>query len=145
MRQRIENHKKNRPPAWTTLETPTGVGREILQKAGSAEVVIIDCVTLLVSNILGRHNINYDKLVDTSHIEDEVAGEINGIIDCSKQLDAAFIIVTNEVGMDLVPANRAGRLYRDLLGGANQVLAGYADSVYLMVAGIPARIKPETG
>ncbi|TRZ49047.1 MAG: bifunctional adenosylcobinamide kinase/adenosylcobinamide-phosphate guanylyltransferase, partial [Dehalococcoidia bacterium] len=64
------------------------------------------------------------------------------LIECMSQTDASFIMVTNEVGMGLVPANQLGRLYRDLLGKANQMLAQAADEVYLMVAGIPVLIKP---
>ena len=58
------------------------------------------------------------------------------------KVDASFIIVSNEVGLGLVPANRVGRLYRDLLGRANQILAQHADEVYLMVAGLPMKITP---
>ena len=65
-----------------------------------------------------------------------------GLVECINHIDASFIIVTNEVGMGLVPANKMGRLYRDLLGKANQLLAQGADEVYLMVAGLPVLIKP---
>jgi adenosylcobinamide kinase/adenosylcobinamide-phosphate guanylyltransferase len=59
-----------------------------------------------------------------------------------KKVDASFIIVSNEVGLGLVPASRVGRLYRDLLGKANQMLAQCVDEVYLMAAGLPVKIKP---
>jgi adenosylcobinamide kinase/adenosylcobinamide-phosphate guanylyltransferase len=142
MRRRIENHKKSRPSSWATLEVSTGVGKKILENPGDAEVVIIDCITLLVSNIMGKYMTGNDDKIDTEIIEKEVSAEINGIIDCTELLEADFFIVTNEVGMDLVPANRLGRLYRDLLGKANQMLAAKADRVFLMVAGIPVQIKP---
>jgi len=71
----------------------------------------------------------------------KVTNEIDELIECINHSDASFIIVTNEVGTGLVPANRMGRLYRDLLGKANQMLAQVADEVYLMVAGLPVPIK----
>jgi adenosylcobinamide kinase/adenosylcobinamide-phosphate guanylyltransferase len=68
--------------------------------------------------------------------------EIDELVDCINRVNTSFIIVSNEVGLGLVPDNRVGRLYRDLLGRANQVLAQRADEIYLMAAGIPVRIKP---
>ena len=68
--------------------------------------------------------------------------EINELVECINRVNASFIIVTNEVGLGLVPANRLGRLYRDLLGRANQMLAQQADEIYLMVAGLAVKIKP---
>lgn len=142
MRQRIEEHQRARPAAWSTLEVTTHVGNQVLQKIGGAQVVIVDCITLLVSNILGQYADQTGEHVDASLVEKEVIGEIGELIECTNRLDASFIMVTNEVGMGLVPANKMGRLYRDLLGKANQLLAKQADEVYLMVAGLPVPIKP---
>ncbi len=141
MRRRIEAHRKSRPTAWRTLEVTSHIGVAIRQRPGTAEVVILDCITLLVSNILGQYVGKSDE-IDVSLVEKEVIGEITALADCIAHVDASFIIVTNEVGLGLVPANRVGRLYRDLLGKANQLLAKQADEVYLMVAGLPVRIKP---
>ena len=77
-----------------------------------------------------------------SLLEQKVNNEINELVECINHTDASFIIVTNEVGTGLVPANRVGRLYRDLLGKVNQLLARHADEVYLMVAGLPVQVKP---
>lgn len=142
MRQRIETHKKGRPSDWRTLEAICHVGNRIEQEAGNVQVVIVDCVTLLVSNIFGLHGDQALKQIEESVLENQVTAEINELVECMKKVDARFIIVSNEVGLGLVPANRAGRLYRDLLGRANQVLAQCADEVYLMVAGLPMKIKP---
>ena len=142
MRQRIEEHQKKRPSTWKTLEVTTGVGKEILEKVGGAQVVIVDCITLLVNNIFNQFADQTDEQMDAFLVEKEVNREITELIDCINRLDASFIIVTNEVGMGLVPANRMGRLYRDLLGKANQLLAERADEVYLMVAGLPVKVKP---
>ena len=142
MRQRIEEHRRTRPAAWSTLEVTTHVGNEILQKIGEAQVVIVDCITLLVSNIFSRYADQAGEHIDASLVEKEVISEISKLVECINCLDASFIIVTNEVGTGLVPANKMGRLYRDLLGKANQLLAERADEVYLMVAGLAVPIKP---
>jgi adenosylcobinamide kinase/adenosylcobinamide-phosphate guanylyltransferase len=136
MRARIADHKKTRPESWRTLETPTDIGKRIERQGGDAQVVIIDCLTLLVSNLLGN-NPDYPKA------EKQVMSEINELITCMGKLNATFIIVSNEVGMGLVPETKLGRIYRDLLGKANQLIAQHTSDVYLMVAGIPIKLKEQ--
>jgi len=143
MRQRIEEHKRARPAKWGTLEVTTHVGNEIRQKIGKAQVVIVDCIALLVSNVFGQYADQIDEQIDAILIEKEVTGEVSELAECIKHIDASFIIVTNEVGTGLVPTTKIGRLYRDLLGKANQLLAQNVDEVYLMVAGLPVKIKPQ--
>ncbi len=138
MRRRIEQHKQRRPAAWDTLEVTTDIGSHISQKMGGSQVVIVDCITLLVNNIFGQ----YKDQTDASLIEEKVAEETDKLIKCIQQSDATFIIVTNEIGLGLVPTGEMSRLYRDLLGEANQRLAQVADEVYLIVAGLPVQIKP---
>lgn len=142
MRQRVKEHRRSRPPGWSTLEVTTNVGNQILKKAGGAEMVIVDCITMLVNNIFNHLADRTVEQIDTARAEQEVTREIGGLIDCFKRLDAVFIVVTNEIGLGLVPANPIDRLYRDLLGKANHLLAEQVDEVYLMVAGLPVRIKP---
>ena len=145
MRQRIEKHKRTRPAAWSTLEVTTRVGNQIEHNIGEAQVVIIDCITLLVNNIFNQYNDRISEQIDASLIEKKVISEISELVDCINHIDVNFIVVTNEVGAGLVPANKMGRLYRDLLGKANQLLAQGVDEVYLMVAGLPVQIKPFPG
>lgn len=142
MRDRIEKHRRSRPDSWHTLEATGEIGRRITEDAEEAKTVIIDCVTLLVSNIFGRHCDANGEPEDEARAEEETLVEIDALIDCMKRPGTDFIIVTNEVGLGIVPANRAARLYRDLLGKANQKLARSADEVYLVVSGLPLRIKP---
>jgi len=142
MRHRIEEHQRARPSAWSTLEVTTHIGREILQKIDESQVVIIDCITLLVNNIFSQYSHQNTEQIDAPLIEKKLTDEISELVECINQVDANFIIVTNEVGTGLVPANKVGRLYRDLLGKANQILAQRADKIYLMVAGLPLPIKP---
>lgn len=142
MRHRIEEHQKARPLTWSTLEVTIHIGRHIEQEIGETQVVIIDCITLLVNNVFGQYSHQTGEQIDDSLIEQKLTSEISELVECINHTDAIFIIVTNEVGMGLVPANRVGRLYRDLLGKANQRLAECADEVCLMVAGLPLPIKP---
>ena len=141
MRRRIEEHRRVRPADWVTLEATTQVGRQIQKNIGTARTVILDCITLLVSNVLLNCLEHAGGEPDATDIEKEVMAEIEELVRCFDRVEANFIIVTNEVGLDLVPVNKIGRLYRDLLGRANQVLAKHVDEVYLMVAGVPMLIK----
>jgi len=145
MRQRIEEHKRKRPAVWSTLEVTTQVGSQILEKIGDAQVVIVDCITLLVNNIFSQYSDQTGEQIDAPLIEKRLMAEVGELIEGINRLDASFIIVTNEVGLGLVPANRLGRLYRDLLAKANRMLVQAADEVYLMVAGLPVPIKPANG
>ena len=136
MQVRINEHKKSRLTSWRTLETSAHLGNQIEQQIGDAEVVLIDCLTLLVSNLLGGE-IDYEKA------EKRIMAEMEQLVGCISKLDVTFIIVSNEVGMGLVPENKLGRIYRDMLGKANQIIAKHATEVYLMVAGIPMKVKEQ--
>jgi len=142
MRRRIEEHKRARPGTWSTLEVTRDIGRQIKKNIGQARVVVVDCVTLLINNIFCQHLDQAGGQIDASLLEQEVNAEIDELVDCMDNTNASFIVVTNEVGLGLVPDNTMGRLYRDLLGKANQTLAEHASQLYLMVAGLPLPIKP---
>jgi len=135
MSARIEAHKRSRSPAWKTLEAPTNVAKAMRNKIGDAEVVIVDCLTLLVSNLMGTEDI------DAETLEKKVTAELEDLVAFMRTTEAHFIIVSNEVGLGLVSPYPAGRVYRDALGMANQMLARHADEVYFMVAGIPIPLK----
>jgi len=141
MSERIEKHRKERPSTWRVLEATSHIGGQIEQTIGDAKVVVVDCITVLVSNIFSQYGDRDLEKIDTSSLEQQVAAEINELMECIRKVDALFLIVSNEVGFGLVPANKVGRLYRDLLGKANQMLAGCVDEVYLTVAGLPMKIK----
>ncbi len=143
MRQRIEEHKKARPATWRTLEVQSRVGKRIRQEIGEAQVVIVDCITLLVNNVLGQQQSAGNGRVDLKAVEKAVTDEINALLECCRQVRASFIMVSNEVGSGIVPADKMSRLYRDLLGKANQMLAQQADEVLMMVAGIPFPLKSD--
>ncbi len=136
MQARIEEHKKLRPRDWRTLETPYNIDKELKEHIGDAEVIIIDCLTLLVSNLLGSEP-------DYPETERKILAEIDKLVTYMNNTNTVFIIVSNELGLGLVPKNRLGRIYRDLLGRANQIVAHHADIVYFMTAGIPLKIKDQ--
>ena len=141
MKHRIEEHQRQRPADWCTLEVTTHIGSHIRRKIGGTRVVVVDCITLLVNNIFNQYSDQSGEQIDARLIEEKLVAEMNELVECINQVDASFIIVTNEVGLGLVPADKVSRLYRDLLGKANQILAEHADEVYLMVAGLPVQIE----
>lgn len=134
MRRRIEKHQKSRPSNWKTLESPSEVAKAISQNGGEYEVIVIDCITMLVSNVMLAAD-------DERTAESAVINEIEALIKAMQTKPSAFIVVSNEVGLGIVPDNELSRNYRDLLGRANQLMAQYADEVYFMVAGIPVKIR----
>jgi len=142
MRRRIEKHKKDRPTNWRTMEVVTNIGMQIETNARDAQLIVIDCITMLVNNIFSRYDEKQFDTIDDSVLEKEVVAEIEQLQMCMKKVRASFLVVSNEVGLGLVLDNRMGRLYRDSLGRANQMLAQESDEVYLLVAGIPLRVKP---
>ena len=144
MKQRIKNHQNNRPKSWRTLESLTGIGRKIEEHGREVQVVLIDCMTLLINNCFEKCNCGHDaEEFDEGLLNRIVKREVEELLECVDKLDVIFIIVSNEVGTGLVPISRLGRTYRDLLGNTNRELARHADQVYLMTAGIPMQIKPQ--
>lgn len=138
MRRRIDAHRQSRPGDWRTLEAPLRVGQAIRDGVGGADVVVVDCLTLLVSNVMGQCQVS--GAGNESAVRDRLERELREFEDCVADSPATFITVSNEVGTGIVPPSDAGRLYRDLLGWTNQRMAAAATQVYLMVAGIALRI-----
>jgi adenosylcobinamide kinase/adenosylcobinamide-phosphate guanylyltransferase len=137
MAQRIARHQQERPTAWRTVETPRQVGQAIACHLHDTAVVLVDCLTLLVSNVL----LHCGAPLDPAAAEAAVQEEVVALMQTCQMTAATCLVVSNEVGLGLVPDNPLGRLYRDLLGRANQVLAARAEAVYFMVAGLPVDVK----
>jgi adenosylcobinamide kinase/adenosylcobinamide-phosphate guanylyltransferase len=129
MKQRIKEHKLLRPKHWQTIEEPKNI-IPVLQKS-TKEVILIDCLNMFISNLL------LDELT-----EEIILKEVSLLVDViNKKKDIYIIIVSNEVGSCLVPTNKLARQFTDILGKANQIIADCANDVYLLVAGIPVKIK----
>ena len=130
MAQRIEHHKKMRGPEWQTVEEPVEIVKIIKQFENKADVILLDCITLWLSNLLTRQK-------GDSVIMDEVSR----LIVTLEQTPPSLIIVSNEVGMGIVPADQLSRRFRDLSGTTNQNIAEVVNTVILMVSGIPIFLK----
>ena len=130
MKERIRNHRKERGQDWRTVEEPVNIAGAIDQEAATAGIILIDCITLWVSNMLLR-----------DMPEEEIMRSVGALAEKIHKPLCSFILVTNEVGAGIVPENRLARRFRDLAGMANQKLAACADEVYWLVAGIPVKIK----
>jgi len=141
MSDRIRRHQQERPAHWTTLEAPLGVGAAARKALAGAVVpcttVVLDCMTLLASNVL----LAQGEEATVREITDTLLAEVDAILAVCRAHDADWLIVSNEVGMGIVPISKMGRDYRDALGTANQRLAVAADEVLLFVAGLPWRLK----
>ena len=153
MRERIARHRASRPRQWHTLEEPLDLSGAARRASELADVLLLDCVTLWLGNVLSQASKQHEKDNKEEEVEepslpgrlfDESAlKEIEALLTVVKSLapGKTLIVVTNEVGLGVVPAYPLGRLYRDTLGYVNQQLARAADRVYLMVAGIAVDIK----
>jgi adenosylcobinamide kinase/adenosylcobinamide-phosphate guanylyltransferase len=137
MRARIDTHRAERPAGWRTVEAPRLDGIDLAAAAWDARVVLLDCVTLLVSNAVIAAGDDADSAV----AEAAAGREVDALLRAYEEGDATWIVISNEVGMGLVPPYPLGRVYRDALGRANQRIAATASRVVLMVAGLPWELK----
>jgi adenosyl cobinamide kinase/adenosyl cobinamide phosphate guanylyltransferase len=141
MRRRIAAHRRGRPAEWETIESPLDPGGDIERRLSRDEggtpigVVVIDCLTLWVSNLLLA-------LGDTGEAEAIIAERAAGLLGVvARHRDQCWIMVSNEVGFGVVPPTALGRRYRDALGRVNQLVAEAAREVTLMVAGLSITLK----
>lgn len=139
MRSRIEKHRAERNTHWRTLEATRNLACA-LTDAPPARVVLLDCVTLWISNVLLNASSDSGSNAQSTAAE-KCLSEVDELLGWHRAHDAELIAVSNEVGMGIVPDNELGRVYRDLLGAVNRKIAAEADEVYFMVAGIPMQIK----
>ncbi len=137
MRARIAAHRQQRPADWRTLEAPRRVAQRIANCGIEHDILILDCVTLLTSNLL----LDMPETTPPADADAAILREIDDLLAMHQRSEATWLLVSNEVGMGLVPPNKLGRLYRDVLGRANQRLAESADEALLLVAGLPWRLK----
>ena len=130
MEERVRRHKKERNQSWTTLEVPVLLPEAVDEHGRQGNVIVVDCLTLWLSNLLPEIN----------NME-EIEVHIKRLTQSLEASQCPVFLVSNEVGSGIVPENRLARMFRDVAGFANQNVAACSDMVIWMVAGIPVTIK----
>lgn len=135
MRLRIAQHRKTRPRGWKTIEAPRSVAAQLLRKAKlePGSVLILDCVTMLVSNVMTADE---NPITEPNRVEQMIQSDLRAVLRIIKERKGTVIMVTNEVGGGIVPENELSRHYRDVVGRLNQWLAAQADGVWFTVSGM---------
>ena len=134
MSSRIAAHRAERPRGWATLEEPVDLVTALAPRLPDFDTVLIDCLTLWVSNLLLQDP-------DDGEVQANIQTRTRRLVDLFEQSNSAWIVVSNEVGLGVIPAIRLGRDYADALGRVNQQFAAAADEVIVMFAGLPVSLK----
>ncbi len=130
MERRVTDHQAQRDDSWYTIEEPYDIVRVIEEEQGRAEVILVDCITLWITNLF---------MAEQS--EAEILAFVEDFASAASASPVPVITVSNEVGMGIVPENTLSRLFRDIQGAANQRIAARADTVIFTVSGIPLTVK----
>jgi adenosylcobinamide kinase/adenosylcobinamide-phosphate guanylyltransferase len=144
MQDRIARHRERRPVDWDTYEGNRNLAAVFKSPARNYRTVLLDCVTILITNLLlqeeGAESGNFAAAA-WERIEQNIWGEIQTFLNAAAQTTVTVIMVTNEVGDGIVPENQLARFFRDIAGRINQAIATRADRVYLLVCGLPVKLK----
>ncbi len=144
MKLRIEKHRQSRPAHWTTMEAYRGLGKIIANNGPFYQVVLLDCITIMVTNLLFDlpeiKQEDFDR-ISIERAEATVLGEVEQMAEGFAHFPGTVVMVTNELGSGIVPEYPLSRIFRDIAGRINQYLAQKSDEVYLIVCGIPLKIK----
>jgi adenosylcobinamide kinase/adenosylcobinamide-phosphate guanylyltransferase len=132
---RIRKHRERRGDAWRTIEEPLHLPQTLAVNDGIFNVILVDCLTLWLSNLL----LLYEDLGEET--ETRIMDDVLRLATTLRGMTTPVIIVSNEVGMGIVPDNRLGRIFRDIAGQANQIVAAAASEAWLVASGIPLRLK----
>jgi adenosylcobinamide kinase/adenosylcobinamide-phosphate guanylyltransferase len=143
MKDRIKKHQEMRPKNWTTYEGYEDIYKLIKEIEKNHQTVILDCITLLINNLMFKFDIDYETCNgnEVDEIEKYILNQVRLLIEEIKKTDLFVVMVTNEIGMSIVPANRLSRIYTDIAGRINQYIAKESNEVYLVVSSIPMKIK----
>lgn len=143
MKDRVKKHKESRPQNWRTYEIYKDIYSIIDNISKEHETVILDCVTLLVNNLMFTYGIEIDEATseDINKLEDYIKKQVNKLLNEVEKTNLYFVVVTNELGMGVVPANKLSRVYSDIVGRINQQISSRSDEVYFIVSGIPMKVK----
>src|SRR6056297_1161792 len=143
MEDRIKKHKKDRPDNWLLVEKYKNFKElELSKKFKSANIILLDCITVMISNIYVEEQLD-DKteIKKYEEIERKILEDINDLTRLVHKQNKEIVLVSNEIGMGIVPINRFTRMYRDTAGRVNQFVSHKADKVYLTISGIGIDIK----
>ena len=143
MKNRVKKHQESRPKEWKTYEIYKDIYSIVEELDKTHDTVIMDCVTLMVNNLMFTYGIEVDEATskELNELENYIKDQITKLLEAVKQTNLYFVIVTNEVGMGIVPENKLSRIYGDFVGRANQLISKYSDEVYFVVSGIPMKVK----
>ncbi len=146
MRYRVILHQKRRPASWRTFEVLHEAGPMMETVLAASDAVLFDCITMYVNNLLMDHidhrRVETLGVTDLEHLQQVLLSDLDAIFSAVSSVDGKEIIfVSDELGMGIVPGNAMSRVYRDLVGLANQYVAARAEAVYLSVAGITIDLK----
>ena len=143
MRKRVKLHRERRPANWLTIEAYTDLDEQIDKVISEVDAFLLDCITVMTTNIMMDNIADFNSISDdeSQSFEDQVNTQLDKLLAYCRNFDKTIIIVSNEVGMGIVPLYKSARLFRDVAGRANQKIAESADEVYLCVSGIPVKIK----
>jgi adenosylcobinamide kinase/adenosylcobinamide-phosphate guanylyltransferase len=130
MKKRVLLHRLSRPGNFETFEEAYNLSGLLKKNASTFDVIIIDCLTLFVSNLMLKR-----------YGENKILDEISKVLEVLKKTNTKTIVVSNEVGLGIVPQTKLGRNFRDVAGKVNQVVARNADNVFFMVSGLPLKVK----
>lgn len=128
MRDRVRGHRSQRASRFVTVEEPVALSAALVGTAATHDVILVDCLTLWISNLLGAGE-------DVAAAVEDLQGTLDRITHCK------IILVSNEVGLGIVPDNALARMFRDLAGSTHQRLAASCDEVYFIIAGLPLTLK----
>ncbi len=143
MKNRVKKHQQSRPSDWKTYEIYEDIFSIIEELNLNHNTVIMDCVTLMVNNLMFTYGIDVDNATSEqlNELEEYIKNQTIKLLEEVKKTDLYFVIVSNEIGMGIVPENKLSRIYGDFVGRANQLIAKYSDEVYFVVSGIPMKVK----
>ena len=143
MKERVRKHQESRPKEWKTYEIYKDIYKIIKELGEKHQTVILDCITLLVNNSMFVDGIDIDKASEQeiNDLEAYIKDQVKKLIEEVKRTDLYFVMVTNEIGLGVVPSYKLGRVYCDFVGRINQMLGRLSDEVYFTVCGIPTKIK----
>lgn len=143
MKNRIKKHQESRPKEWKTYEIYKDIFSIVEELGQNHDTVILDCITLLVNNLMFTYGIDVDKAnsEELNELESYIQDQIKKLLEAVKKTNLYFVIVSNEIGMGIVPENKLARIYGDFVGRANQLISKYSNEVYFVVSGIPMKVK----